>query len=265
MAKLKGKKKTFEKLQSLITIKGNLDPNDSSSEYLVEDFMLELDSEEDTVKFSGISQSQSGFAKIEFESLDVKSDGNIVVQNIDKFNDVLKLFDADEVITVEDSGKILTVVGDNMDFEVKSTDPDNLRSKENIGAISIEVKDEQVEFMSSNLDIMTVVSSEDIQKIIDVGDVVDTEDYPMEVKDGKLVSTLGDSQTGKMTVESELIDSNDKEGGTVIMYGIGGIGKNLKGDIEFYMEDGGPVSFRKNTDEFEAVYCFAQVQGNEEE
>lgn len=261
MAKMTAEKKDFERLKNLITLEGNLNPNQSGSETLVDDFLLELDEENGKVTFSGVATSQTGYAEVEFSNVEVEEGGKIAVQNIEKFSNVLSLFDSEEELTMEDSSETLTIKGSNMDFEVKSSNPTNLKSKEDMDQISLDYNEDEdsITFLGQKLDIVSVIESSDLRQIVEVGNVVDTEAYPLEVKEGKFFSVLGDKTTGEMAVESELVESDGKTGGTNIMKGLGGLSKHLSGEVQFYMQDGGPVSFKQKTDDHEVNYYILPV------
>lgn len=263
MAKITAEQREIVRLKNLITLEGNINPNQSGSDTFVDDFLIEADEEEGSVSFSGVAKSQNGFADVTFHNIEVEEGGNVVVQDIEKFTDVISLFDPDEEIEIEDNGKTLDIEGENMDFTVKSANAQNLKSKEGVENVEVEFHEEEDEIHFGENTVMgihSVIRSSDIDRIIEVGEVVDTTDYPLEIDDGELISVLGDKTTGQMTVNSDLVETDGESGETVTMRGLGGIGKHLVGDIDLYMEDGGPLSFRQETEEHEAHYYLLPSQ-----
>lgn len=254
MAKFTTDAQTLEKLHKTVTVKGNKAIS-GSSENFMEDYYFDVS--DGSISVKGISPSDDGFVRLDYDGVDVQEEGQVSISNIDKFKSVLSRFENDEELQLEDDGDILTISSTETrkEFKIKSTDHTNIDSyidtegedeglivtlKENEDEDQWEAQGNSGELL---MDRKVTLDIFEMKEVIEDAQVIQARDLPFKLEDGDFTVDVKTKRESIDTdVQTKSVEGDDAE--AKYQKGLHGIFTNLEGEVEVYFNTDTPAIIR---------------------
>ena len=240
MTKINIKTSNFKELLKIVKLEGK--DVDGSNSSMIENCILECKNGKLTTNVLG--KSGVVFANINYKKVDVISEGEICIGNIDVMLEFLSRFDNEDIINVETTENKIKITRENpkktaiMTTTAREHIDDSLRV-DNVKD-SIKKENEKWTFGNTILDSGFKVDVNFMKNVLDDGNVsILRRKYPIII--GENVSCkVGDEQIG--VIESVLLTEN-KEGVAKSCFGggIDNVFKNLEGVVEVWLANDGPM------------------------
>jgi hypothetical protein len=266
MTKIKMKASALQELHNLVAMEAKLKIGESKENFLY-DYVLVA--EDDRVRVQGFSNNIA-LVDVTYENVEVEREGNIVIQDTEKFSGIPNRFSLDDELTIEDHRPlddksdhiVIKRESPEKTFTMKSTDPDNIESFEGEGLIDrLTYVEEEDVYQGEDYTLDTVVEaqSDQLQEVVEDAETVEANSFPFDLEDdGTLQVEMGDKTTGKIHTTVP-VKSARGEASSKYQYGIGGILNNLWGKIKLYYGEDKALIIRKKSLNFDVIYLIAPV------
>lgn len=268
MTKIKMKASALQELHNLVAMEAKIKIGEARQNFLYDYVMV---AEDDKVRVQGVSPSNTAVVDVTYENVEVEQEGNIVIQDTEKFSGIPQRFSSDDELTIEDhrpmddKSDLIVIKRESPEktFTMKSAPVDNIESykgaEEFINRLTYVEEEDVYQGEDYTLDAVIEVEADKLQEVVEDAEIVEDKSLPLDLEqDGTLCVEIGDKKTGKF--ESEVpVKSSRGQATSKYEYGIGGILNTLWGRLKLYYADDRAIIIRKRSLNFEATYIIGPV------
>lgn len=248
----------MEELLSLVRMKGV--GTDGKTKDLVEDAVVQFGDE--SVSCKALDPMKSIWTHIRGPFEDVRSDGRLLLGDIEHFTGYLGRFGERVILAVEEQDGVFHLTFDDEERKTgqyTATDEAHIDSFQDVDRLPYSFDQGEYSYPGAYeetppvlLDTHFRCNVSDLAEVTNDGDTTDVRKYPIEVDAGTVRIRVGDDE-GWIETEFDPISS---EGSASSLYGYGmdNVFSNLDGEIDVYLTDGGPMWLHQDEDEGEIDY-----------
>ena len=258
MTKIKGKISDIKKLLQLIKLEGK--DTTGSSNSMIENCLLEA--KEGKISTNILSKTNVVIGFINYKALDIITEGEIPIGNIDEVLSYLKRFDDNDEITLETTENKIKLSRESpkktasIPMSARENIDDSLRAE----AIKDSITEEngKYKFRDTELIASMKVDSHIIKQVLDDGDVQGLDrKYPISI-DEEIECKVGDEAGGIIETTISAIEKSGKAKSS-FSGGIDNVFNNLSGEVEIHIAENGPMLVIKNDEDLEIKFVVAPL------
>lgn len=240
----------IEELTDLIRLNGR--GADGTVSSLIEDTIVRFGDNDVTVK--AFDPMASVWVHLRGPFTNVRRSGALVIGDIGNFRSYLSRFGEHTIVEItEQDGQYVISFNDEDRKQggYPSTDETHIQSAEQVEDLPYRFTEDMdypgVPEAGREMETWFTCDAKDIQDILEDGDTTEVRKYPITAEDGHVQVRVGD--------EDGWIDTDftaDKGNGvasSVFSYGMDNVWSNLRGQIDVYLEDEGPMWVHVDNDE----------------
>lgn len=256
--KIKGKVKNLKELLQLIKLEGKDTTGSNTS--MIENCILTC--KDGKVSTITLSKTNTVIAFIEYKNLDIITEGEIPIGNLDEFLSYLKRFENDDEITVEVTENKIKLSRDEPKkiANIPLTSRDNIDDSLRAEAIKDSIKEENGvwKFRNTELPAIAKVNSHFIREVLADGSVQGlNRKYPIII-DEEVSCKVGDEKGGM--IETIIpVESKKGKAQTSFAAGIDNVFSNISGIVEIHIAEKGPMLVTQSTENSEMKFIIAPL------
>jgi len=240
--------------------------------YLTKDFLMDAKGNSIEVQATD-TINQSMVARLKYNDIKVIEEGQIPIGSVEQLVKILNRYNPNDKVTVEylrdevSSKMWIRRKFPKMNTMIPVPSPDNIDSVKGIKALEgIKYDDKKDVYYTNKVELSSkiLLEASHLKSILPDADALPIAlrdvKYPIELKDGKLLTQVGSESDG--IIEREIPTKEVKgEGKSLYKFGFDAIFTTVDGDISIYFANEAPMVVVKSDSKFELMYFIAPTSG----